>query len=180
MDWSKVRSALVTIAPWIAGTFGTPAAGVAVKAICGVLGADSNSATPESIQAAISGATPDQLLALKQADLKHQEFMAQLGYDNLAKLAQATVDDRDSARKRESAVKDRTPAVLAALAVLGFVGLIGVVIYGFTPAEPMRDGFWMLAGAAMVTYKDVYGYYFGSSAGSHAKDATISDLSKPD
>lgn len=179
MDWSKIKSALVTIAPWIAGTFGTPAAGVAVKALCGVLGLDSNSATPESVQAAIAGATPDQLLALKQADLKHQEFMAQLGYDNLAKLAQATVDDRDSARKREAEIKDRTPAVLAALAVLGFVGLVSVVIYGFAPAEPMRDGFWMLAGAAIATYKDVYGYYFGSSAGSHAKDATISDLSKP-
>lgn len=179
MDWSKVKSAIGQIAPWLAGTFGTPAAGVAVKGLCSIFGLDSASATPDSVSAAIAGATPDQLLALKQADLKHQEFMAQLGYDSLNKLAQATVDDRDSARKREAAVKDRTPAVLAALAVVGFVGLIGVVIYGFTPAEPMRDGFWMLAGAAIATYKDVYGYYFGSSAGSHAKDATISDLSKP-
>lgn len=84
---------------------------------------------------------------------------------------------RVSAKQR---YKDNTPAVLAGIAVAGFVGLIVLVICWFAPAEAMRDGFWMLAGAAIATYKDVYGYYFDSSAGSRGKDATIADLSKPD
>lgn len=178
MDWSKVKNTLVTIAPWIAGTFGTPAAGIAVKAICDVIGADPKTATPESLQTAIAGATPEQLLALKEADNKHSEFMEQLGYTSLVQLSQATVEDRDSARKRQIDLRDKTPAVLAAVAVISFVGLIVLVIHGYTPAEAMRDGFWMLVGALIATYKDVYGYYFGSSSGSHAKDRTIDNLSK--
>lgn len=179
MDWTKVKSAIGQIAPWIAGTLGSPVAGVAVKGLCEVLGLDSATANPDTVTAAIAGATPQQLQALRAADQKHQEFMQGLGYQYASQIAQATVEDRDSARKREAAVKDNTPEVLAAIAVVGFVGLVVLVICGFAPAEAMRDGFWMLAGAAIATYKDVYGYYFGSSAGSRGKDATIADLSKP-
>ncbi|HBO83134.1 MAG TPA: hypothetical protein DD502_33950, partial [Cupriavidus sp.] len=71
MDWSKVKSAIGTIAPWLAGTLGTPVAGVAVKAICDLFGLTGDNATPENVTAALAGATPDQLIALKQADLKH-------------------------------------------------------------------------------------------------------------
>jgi len=85
--------------------------------------------------------------------------------------------DVASARAREMTVKDRTPAVLAALAVGGFLALIGVVVFGYQPAAAMRDLFMILVGAAITTYKDVYGYYFGSSSGSRAKDATIKQLS---
>jgi CDP-diglyceride synthetase len=72
---------------------------------------------------------------------------------------------------------DNTPKVLAALGVLLFVVLIVFVATG-SVTEGMRDGFWMLAGAAVSIVKDVYGYYFGSSKGSQNKDETISNLSK--
>jgi len=180
MDWTKVKSAIGQIAPWLAGTLGSPVAGVAVKGLCDALGLDIAAANPDTVTAAIAGASPEQLQALRAADQKHAEFMQQLGYQYASQIAQAEVSDRDGARKREAAVKDKTPAVLAAIAVAGFVGLMVLVICGFAPAEAMRDGFWILAGAAIATYKDVYGYYFGSSAGSHAKDATIADLSKPE
>ena len=180
MDWTKVKSAIGQIAPWLAGTLGSPVAGVAVKGLCDALGLDGAAANPDAMTAAIAGATPEQLQAIHAADLKHAEFMQQLGYQYASQIALATVNDRDGARKREMAVKDHIPAVLAAIAVAGFVGLVVLVICGFAPAEAMRDGFWMLAGAAIATYKDVYGYYFGSSAGSHSKDATIADLTKAD
>lgn len=178
MDWTKVKSAIGTFAPWIAGTFGTPAAGVAVKGLCSIFGLDSSTATPESVSTAIATATPEQLLALKQADLKHQEFMAQIGYDSLEKLAQATVEDRSSARQREVAVKDKTPAILATVAIVAFAALVYYVATGSAPNNAMHDTFMMLTGAAVALVKDVYGYYFGSSAGSHAKDATIASLSQ--
>jgi hypothetical protein len=179
MDWSKVKSAIGQIAPWIAGSFGTPAMGVAVSGLCSILGLDSKNATPDSISAAMAGATPEQLLALKQSDLKHQEFMAQLGYDSLTKLAQATVDDRTSARLREVQTKDSTtPRVLAALSIIAFGCLLYYVSNGSTPNQAMHDTFMLLTGAAVALVKDVYGYYFGSSAGSQAKDETISKLSQ--
>jgi hypothetical protein len=178
MDWSKVKIAIAQIAPWIAGTLGSPVAGVAVKALVDVFGLAEDKATPENTLAALAGATPTQLQALHDAEIKHTEFMAQLGYTHLEQLEQATVDDRDSARKRETSVHDHTPQVLAALSVVAFILLIAYVAYGQAPAEAMRDGFWMLAGAVIATYKDVYGYYFGSSHGSAGKDETIKNMAK--
>lgn len=180
MDWTKLKSAIGTIAPWIAGTLGTPVAGVAVKALCETFGLAGDSATPEDITAALAGATPEQLTQLKVVELKHAEFMQSLGYTHIEKLEQLTVADRDSARKREVDVKDNTTKVLAALSVILMLALIGYVAFGQAPADAMRDGFWMLAGAAIATYKDVYGYYFGSSHGSQGKDATIKAMAGGD
>lgn len=89
----------------------------------------------------------------------------------------ATLDGVANARAREMAVKDNTPKWLAALAVSCFFALIGVVVFGYQPAAAMRDLFMILTGAAITVFKDVYGYYFGSSSGSRAKDATIKQLS---
>lgn len=176
MDWTKVKSAIGTIAPWIAGTLGSPVAGVAVKALCDTFGLSSD-ASPDNIATALAGASPEQLTTLKLAELKHAEFMQQLGYTHIEQLEQLTVADRDSARKREAdlakaGAKDNTDKVLAALAVVLFIVLIWFVSTG-NVAEGMRDGFWMLAGAAVSIVKDVYGYYFGSSHGSQDKDKTI-------
>jgi len=174
MDWSKVKSAIGTIAPWIAGTLGSPVAGVAVQALCNVFGLAGDSATPDNLTAALAGATPEQLQELNAAELKHAEFMQSIGYSHIEKLEQITAEDRASARLREGTVKDNTPKVLAALSVIMFLVLIGYVASGHSPGDGMKEGFWMLVGAAIATYKDVYGYYFGSSAGSHGKDETIS------
>lgn len=87
MNWSDVKSTIGTVAPWIAGTIGSPVAGVATKALCDALGLTGAAATPDNALAALSGASPAQLAALHAADLKHAELMQQMGYDNLAKLA---------------------------------------------------------------------------------------------
>jgi hypothetical protein len=173
MDWTKVKSAIGTIAPWLAGTFGSPVAGVAVKALCDTFGLAGDSAAPEGVSAALANATPEQLLTLKLADQKHAEFMQSLGYTHLEKLEQLTVEDRSNARNREVATKDNTSKVLAAFAVVSFLVLVIYTAYGQAPAQGMHDVFLVVIGAAIATYKDVYGYYFGSSHGSQAKDETI-------
>lgn len=176
MDWNKAKTALAQIAPWLAGTLGSPVAGVAVKALCDVFGLTGTRATPEDVTAALATATPEQLQAIRAAEDKHQEFMQQIGYTHLEQLAATTAQDRDSARKREGSLKDRTPAVLAAVAVIGFFVLVGMVADGLEPKDPMRDAFMLLLGASIALVKDVYGYYFGSSAGSQGKDATIASM----
>lgn len=176
MDWRKASSALAQIAPWIAGTFGSPVAGVAVKALVDVFGLSEDQATPETITAALAGASPQQLQDLRAAELKHAEFMQQIGYTNIEQLAISEVADRDSARNRQINLKDRTPDLLAALSVIVFLSIMAYMAFGQAPAEPMRDGFLMMAGAAIATYKDVYGYFFGSSKGSQGKDAVIQSM----
>ena len=176
MDWSKVKAAVGQIAPWIAGTLGSPVAGVAVKALCDVFGLSGVEATPDNVALRLAGATPAQLTDLRLAEQKHEEFMLQIGYSHIEQLEQITAEDRNSARDREKAVHDNTPKVLAALAIMGFISLIVYTATGHAPEQTMHDTFMMLTGASVALAKDVYGYYFGSSAGSQAKDATITKL----
>lgn len=169
-DW---RGLIGTIAPTIATALGGPLAGAATKAISSaVLGKPDG--TEDEINKALVNATPDQIAAIQKANQDFQLEMKQKGID----LEALRYKDRDSARDREKTLKDNTPKVLAAFAVICFVGIIACVMFGFQPKDAMRDGFWMLVGAAIATYKDVYGYYFGSSSGSKEKDDTINSFSK--
>lgn len=135
MDWTKVKSAIGTIAPWLAGTLGTPVTGVAVQALCSVLGLSPDKATPADVLTSLSGATPEQLLALKQADLTHAETMQKLGFDHVEKLRELDVQDeqiqatdRDSARKANSG----RGAVwwIAASVLVTFACIMAAVLYG--------------------------------------------------
>jgi hypothetical protein len=78
----------------------------------------------QAAAAALANATPDQLLARRKADDDFKSHMADLGVE-LEKIGQA---DRDSARKREAAVKDWTPALLALLLTLGFFSALGFMM----------------------------------------------------
>lgn len=178
MDWSKLKTSLIQIAPWVASTLGSPVAGIAIKGLSEVFGLSSDTATPANLAAALAGATPEQLQSLRAAELKHSEFMQQIGYANIEQLEQSTVNDRSSARLREVSVRDATPKVLAALSVIVFLSLLVFVALGHSPEAAMQSGFWMLAGASIAVFKDVYGYYFGSSHGSQSKDETIKELTK--
>lgn len=162
MDWKAIIS---TVAPWLGTALGGPLGGLAVETVAGALGLADK--TTDAVKLAISGATPDQLLAVKQADQDFALKMQQLGFANVQALEKLIVDDRNGARDREAKTGDSmTPRALAAFAVVSFVVLIIAVAVGVSPADGMKDAFLILLGAAITTYKDVYGYYFGSSSGS--------------
>jgi len=83
--------------------------------------------------------------------------------------------DRASARAREMAVRDKVPGRLAFVAVAGFFGVLGLMIFVEIPAAA-QDPLMIMLGilGAMVT--GVINYYFGSSAGSADKNNTIKTL----
>jgi hypothetical protein len=183
-NWDSVKGAIGTIAPWIAGTVGTPVAGAAVGLICNALGLDSSKGTPAAIMGALSGATPAQLLALKEADNGHAETMKKLGFDHVDMLASLAVksdeidaNDRDSARKLAESGKDNTARNLAYGVILAAMASAGAVLGGFA-STVMKDATTAAMAGSIVGYlfseaKQVLAFYFGSSAGSQAKDATI-------
>lgn len=174
LDWSKVKGAIGTIAPWIAGTLGTPVAGVAVKALCDVLGLDDDKASPDNITAALAGATPEQLLALKQADATHAETMQKLGFEHVEQLERMAVDDRISARRREVDAHDSwTPRLLAFLVTLGFFGVLGYLLVNGKPTNGGGDALLVMLGSLGTAWAAVIAYYFGSSAGSALRDGII-------
>ena len=163
-DWKKT---LGTIAPTIATALGGPLAGLAVQAIGGIFGLGDSPAEEELAQA-VKGATPEQYLALKKAEQDFLVRLEELGVER-EKLA---AGDRDSARKREMEVKDRTPGLLAVLLTVGFFGLLGWMMVK-SPPEGSRDLLNIMLGSLGTAWVGMTTYYYGSSAGSARKDELL-------
>lgn len=164
-NWKKL---LATVAPGIATALGGPLAGVAVQAIGkAVLGKES--VTEAELDAALSTATPETLLALKNAEQAFQTQMVELEID----LERVHADDRASAREREAKTGDVwTPRALASVVVAGFFACVGYVLAGkveVTGEAGVLIG--TLIGYVSAKADQVVSYYFGSSAGS--KDKTV-------
>ncbi len=181
MDLSKLAGQgfdlLLQAAPTVAGMLGTavggplgPLAGVAVSALEQQFGLTPPEDTPLASRAqvalaAAATATPDQLVALHQADLAHAEKLAAAGID----LETLAVKDRDSARQREMSVKDWAPRALAIVVLVAWVAAYAAVMFASSVPPQVTDGLRTLDAALML----VLAYYFGSSAGSAAKTALL-------
>lgn len=157
------KSVLGQLAPTLAQALGGPLAGGVVKKLAGAL-LGNESAGEDKVGEAILKADPATLLKLKEMEQEYAKFV--LEHDlNLEKLA---VDDRDSARKREMAVKDWIPAVLALSLNAAFFALMFLMFRQKVPAEN-RDAFTLLLGMLSGGVTSVLSYYFGSSSGSARK-----------
>ena len=163
---AKWQDVVATVAPGLATALGGPLAGLAVGAIGKVFGLDS--ATQEQVANAISGASPADLLALKQAEIAFQAHMRELDVD----IDRIAAGDRDSARQREIQVKDKIPAILAILVTSGFFGLLTFMLLREVP-QANQQVLNIMLGSLGTAWIGVMNYYFGSSTGSVRKDALI-------
>lgn len=159
-DW---KSLVGTIAPTLATALGGPMAGMAVKAIAGSLLGDENAGEAD-IAAALQGATPADLLKLKEADQSFKLEMEKLGVD----LERIAAGDRDSARQREIATKDNAPKILAGVIVIGFFATLATIAFVAIP-DGAQQPINILLGSLTALLIQVGNYYFGSSAGSKEK-----------
>jgi hypothetical protein len=161
MDWLK------TVLPTVATALGGPLAGVAVNFIADKLGLEDK--TVEAVQAAISAASPEQLVQLKQIDADLQKYFAGLGI----KLEEIAAADRASARDREAKTGDTlTPRLLAVGVTIGFFGVLGYLLVSGKPASG-GDALLVMLGALGGAWASIVAYYFGSSAGSAEKSALL-------
>ncbi|GAA5787342.1 hypothetical protein [Chitiniphilus shinanonensis] len=108
MDWKQIVG---TVAPWLGTALGGPLGGLAVSVVADALGLSDK--TEDAIKQAISGATPEQMLAIKAADQQFAARMQELGFSNQQALAKIAADDRDSARRMAIADGGRTQRNLA-------------------------------------------------------------------
>lgn len=164
MDIMKVVGPLLgQVAPTIATALGGPLAGLAAKTLSTVLlGKEDGSET--EIAKALQSASPDQLAAIKKIDADFKTRMAELEID----LERIVAADRDSARKREVALGDHTPKILAAAITIGFFGILfWMFVYGVP--KNGNEALLLMLGALQTAFTGVIAYYFGSSAGSKAK-----------
>ncbi len=159
---------LKTVAPTLALAVGGPFGPIAAAAIHAALG----STDQKSAEAALLNATPDQLLALKKADQDFTVRMEELGIER----DKLTLDDIASARAREIAVKDKTPAVLVYLTTTGFfASLLGAFLV--TIPESSKGIVFSMIGSLGTVWITQMGFYFGSSMGSEHKTDILATVS---
>jgi hypothetical protein len=133
----------------------------------------------------------DDIIRLKTAEMEHEEELLRLRIEedklDLAEF-ELRLKDTDSAREREVQIStsDKAPLLnkivtpVLALALLGMTFfLFGVVMFDNAPVDPSRkDILIYVLGVLSTVATQVISYYFGSSAGSKAKDDMLKGVLK--
>lgn len=167
--WQGAKGVLSTVAPMLATAVGGPLAGAATGAIINALGLAPDT-PPEQVAAAVTGATPEQLLALKKADADFRVQMRQLDIDE----QKLSFNDVADARKQTvSLAQSGSRVAWGAPSVSLVVTLMfGAVLY-MTMTQPIPPGQQeaanILLGMLGTAFGAVVQYWVGSSFGSDRK-----------
>ncbi|MDB5994586.1 MAG: hypothetical protein JWP42_1722 [Pseudomonas sp.] len=124
MDWQAL---IKTVAPWIGTALGGPLGGLAIEAAANAMGIGEK--TTDAVKQALSGVTPEQMLALKQADQAFALQMQALGFKETTDLESIAAGDRASARGMQIANKSFMPAVISAGLLSSFIGMSVALLY---------------------------------------------------
>lgn len=167
------RALVGTVAPTLGAALGGPFGGMAGAAIAkAVLGKDK--ASEAEMATALATATPEQLLALKEADQKFAVQMKSLDVD----VFRIETADVQSARSMY-AVNYWPQITITTLYITGYFVMTWCFITGRVsiPGEH-KDMVTMLIGMLTTAIPSILGFWFGSSFGSREKTAALA-ASKP-
>ena len=165
-DWKSVVKA---ISPVLGTALAGPFGGIAGKVLADAVLGDENASLGD-LEKAILSANPETAAAVKQAEYAFLAKMEEAG----VKREQIAADDRDSARKREIAIRDGAPLIIGSVVLTGFFGTLAALVLLPVPVET-ENLVYALLGGLVVMAKDVISYYFGSSAGSKRKTEAIAE-----
>jgi len=162
MNW------LNQIAPTIATCLGGPLAGLAVTALSKLFGV-----APDQVQSMISEnkLSAEQIAAVKLEEIKFKEQTQALGLN----FEQLAVEDRKSARDMQTTTQSLIPPVLSILVTGGFFGILAYLMV--TPADTSNTPLMIMLGSLGTAWTGIIAFYFGSSAGSRAKDQMLFESS---
>lgn len=163
MDFSAIIKA---VAPWIGTALTGPLGGLAVGLACDALGVEEK--TTKALKQGLSGATPEQLVALQQADLAFAAKMQELGIAQVKDLEAMAVADRKDARAMQSATGSKIPATLSVLVTVGYFAVLGGMLVGWLQASDSQ-ALLLLLGSLSTAWGMVMAFWFGSTAGSGRK-----------
>jgi hypothetical protein len=154
MDWLKMIAP--TLATAIGGPFGAMAYGVVAKVM---------NITPEDAQKTIETGklTAEQIASVQLAEVELKARAQELGLD----FAKVAADDRKSAREMQATTRSFMPPVLGLMITVGFFGILGGLMFGIVKTS---DALMLMLGSLGTAWTGIVAFYFGSSAGSQAKD----------
>jgi uncharacterized membrane protein len=154
MDWLK------SVAPTIATALGGPLAGMAVSAVAKAIGCE-----PDDVQGIISSnkLTAEQVASIQLAELELKKQAQSMNLD----FAKLIAEDKKSARDMQIATKSWIPAIMSIGVTCGFFGILFGLMYGQIQHAPQID---IMLGSLGTAWTGIISFYFGSSAGSQAKN----------
>lgn len=171
MDWKNV---VTTVAPWIGTALGGPLGGAAVEAAANALGLSSK--TVDAVKQAISGATPEQMLALKQADQAFALQMQTLGFKQITDLEQIAASDRKDAREMQNTIRSSVPAILSLVVTTGYFGVLIGMMAGWLDVSD-SEALLLMLGSLSTAWGVVMAFWFGSTSGSMRKTELLANSS---
>lgn len=176
-DW---KSLVKAVAPTIATALGGPFAGLGVRALSEALFGTPDG-NEEDIAAAMATATPEQIMAIKQADQEFAVRMKELDVD----LDKAFIADTSDAR--HIFAENRGVFNLGIVILITFALVMAAVLWGsfqiMTGGITIKDVAIVATVAGLVgtvvgyvaaNAQQVVSYFFGSSRGSADKTAAMS------
>ncbi|SAK95959.1 hypothetical protein AWB76_07227 [Caballeronia temeraria] len=177
MSWTAIAGAVTSLAPTIASAIGGPLAGTAVAALEKVFGLTPGSNDPveqrqDAVAAAIAGATPEQLAAVRKADQDFQVAMATLGFKDAEALAALRVQDVEGARSMQVSTRSWVPPVLTLVITTGFFSLVAALIFCNIP-ESNKAIFYSLVGSLGTAWAASIHFWFGDTTSSVDKTTLL-------
>ncbi len=163
MSWKKTLSA---IAPTLATALGGPFAGAATKFIAGKFLGNENSESSE-VESFILGASPEQLVKIKNSDNEFKLQMEKLGVD----VFRIEADDKKNARKEHKL--SNMPAIISVSLTLFVVGIVYALFYT-APPEAAENVLFMLLGVVIKEWSNSMHFWFGTTRGSQEKTEKLS------
>lgn len=166
--WSSVASVVENLAPTIASTIGGPLAGMGVTALENLFGLTpkpdaSLDDRQENVAAAIAGATPEQLAAMRAKDQDFALAMKQAGFKDIETLAALKVQDVESARDMQKSNRSPVPAALTFFITAGFFGLLTALFMASVP-ESSKALIYSATGTLGTVWLVVIHFWFGSTS----------------
>lgn len=167
MEWLK------TIVPMLGTALGGPLGGAAASFIAEKLGLSGS--TIEAVTEVLSSnkLTPEQLGALKLAELDFKKFLEV----NKIDLARLDVANTQGARDMQIAVRSYTPDILAGIVVTGFFTILVLMMVGLLTVSD-QQALLILLGSLSAGFGAVLNFFFGSSRSSQNKDIIIASSTK--
>jgi hypothetical protein len=163
MDWQQI---IKTVAPWIGTALGGPLGGMAVEAAANALGVPTK--TTDAVKQALSGVTPEQMLALKKADQDFSLSMQALGFKQLTDLEAIAAGDRKDARAMQIATRSTLPFILSIVVTVGYFGVLVGMMLGVLHVNDSQALLLML-GSLGTGWGMVMAFNFGTTADSGRK-----------
>lgn len=163
MDWFK------TLAPMLGTALGGPIGGAAAAFIADKLGLESK--TIEAVSEVLNSGklSPDQISALKLAEIDFQKFLK----NHDIKLEEIAAGDRSSAREMVKTTRAKTPAVLTYLLTVGFFGVLAAMFK--YPELKESAPLMIMLGSLGTSWTGACAFWFGTTNGSQNKNELLAN-----